>query len=168
MAHKLWSFLAGVAFACLQPLSAAATEVDSWPGTHTIVPAQGGDPIPAEPKMQVIASIAPSADTKQLPASKENNLKRWLFTSLTDGKDGEESVFKPFLPKGYEEFGWVQLHAAGQMECLELGAWSLAQRCLCVEQNRKLRCSLVKSRTVKNSIQEQVTSVSAYMQDFLS
>ena len=83
------------------------------PGTRA---AQRGLPVPQQ------VQIRPLTSTKDVPGAKAGtDGPQWVISFV--GQPGKPLPLKPFKADDYRDMGWVQQRAAGQMACLETGAF---------------------------------------------
>ncbi|MEO8387237.1 MAG: hypothetical protein ABI893_02165 [Polaromonas sp.] len=94
-------------------LAAAAAPVDdNWSG-HYGLQWLGA----SQPGSRVVLVKAPDADPGKLMEKYQSDLARWTIAYVQTPT--QTVSLRRFLETEYEGFGWVALHAAGQIECLD-------------------------------------------------
>ncbi len=94
---------------------------DKWSGTYRMEPGSKDNARPIETAIYVI-SKSPSLDAKNVAARYESDLMRWNMR-LQGGSENDTNQLRRFLANGkdneYKDFGWAQMHAANQIDCLD-------------------------------------------------
>ena len=121
---RVWVIAASalVLVACGTTRPAKDVAAQRWDGNYRFQWMAGteaerrGTPTPAQ------VQIRPITSPKEVPgADRYSNGPQWAISFV--GQAGKPLPLKPFKADDYKDMGWVQQRAAGQIACLESGAF---------------------------------------------